>query len=153
MEKYLGDRLGFRSVVIRLRNQLGYSVFDESWAARMAIGRGKVLFGLDYIDSYLGKNFVGEAVVRHNALRLRSVQDSLARHGVQLVFVIAPSKATFMLENLPRFAHRSPGARTNYAAYVDAFEAAGVHVLDFSRALRQWRPTAAHPLFTNGGVH
>lgn len=80
MEKCLGDRLGFRSVVIRLRNQLGYSVFDESWAARMAISRGKVLFGLDYIDSYLGKDFVGEAVVRHSALRLRSVQDSLARH-------------------------------------------------------------------------
>ena len=96
---------------------------------------------------------MGEAVVRHNALRLRSVQDSLARHGVQLVFVIAPSKATFMPENLPRFAHRSPGARTNYAAYVDAFEAAGVHVLDFSRALRQWRSTAPHPLFTSGGVH
>ena len=126
LEQYLEDRIGFRGLLIRLRNQLGYSVFDESRAASLAVGRDKHLFGWDYINAYLGRSFVGEDVVRFNVRRLRSVQDSLARHGVPLVFVIAPSKVTFMPENLPWRARQQPRTRTNYAAYAAAMQAAGV---------------------------
>ncbi|MFD1467931.1 hypothetical protein ACFQ48_06820 [Hymenobacter caeli] len=153
LERYLEDRIGFRGFFVRLRNQLGYSVFHESWAGNFAVGRGGVLFEQEPIDAYLGRDYVGDEEVRFNARRFRSAQDSLARHGVQVVFVIAPSKATFMPENLPRAARAQPRARTNYAAYAAALPAAGVHVLDFSRAFRQWRRTAPYPLFTKGGTH
>lgn len=156
LERYLEDRIGFRGFLIRLRNQLGYSVFRESWANHMVVGRHRVLFEREYIDAYLGTDYVGDEEVRFNTRRLRLVQDSLARHGVPLVFIIAPSKATFMPENMPTAARQQASARarrTNYDAYARALPAAGVHVLDMSRAFRRWKPTAPHPLFTTGGTH
>jgi hypothetical protein len=153
LEHYLEDRIGFRNYLIRLRNQLATSVFNESWANRLAVGRHHVLFEQEYIDAYLGTDFVGDERVQLNVRRFRNVQDSLARHHVQLVFVIGPSKATFMPENLPLSASRQARTRTNYEAYSQALPAAGVHVLDFSRALRHWKRYTPYPLFAAGGTH
>lgn len=153
LEKYLEDRIGFRGILIRMRNQLGYSVFQESWANRLAVGRNDVLFEQEPIEAWLGNDYVGDDEVRFNARRFRSAQDSLAKHGVQLVFVIAPSKATFMPENLPRYARRQQRSRTNYQAYAQALAAAGVHMVDFSQAFQQWKRTTPYPLFASGGTH
>jgi hypothetical protein len=153
LEQYITDQLGFREDLIRLRNQLGYSIFQESPNNRLAVGQHDMLFEREYLDAYLGTDFVGEAQVQFHVRRLRAVQDTLARHGVQLVFVIAPSKATFMPENLPGWVQRQPRARTNYQAYAQALPAAGVHTLDFSQAFQRWKPRAAYPLFPPGGTH
>lgn len=153
LERYLEDRIGFRSILIRLRNQLQYSLFQMSPAANFAVGRHRTLFEQAYIDAYLGTDYVGDDQVRFNARRFRSVQDTLANHGVRLVFVIAPSKATFMPENLPPAVRQRARARSNYAAYAQALPAAGVHLLDLSRAFRQWKRTSPYPLFAPGGTH
>jgi hypothetical protein len=153
LEHYVEDRIGFHNYLIRLRNQLATSVFNESWANRLAIGRHHVLFEQEYIDSYLGTDFVGDERVELNVRRFRNVQDSLALHHVQLVFAIGPSKASFMPENLPLAASRRARTRSNYEAYSQALTAAGVHVLDFSRALQHWKRYTPYPLFAAGGTH
>ena len=152
LERYLEDRIGFRTFVIRLRNQLGYSVFHESWASSMGVGRHGVLFEVP-MDAYLGTDYVGDAEVALNVRRFRVVQDTLARHGVQLVFVIAPGKPRVMAESLPPAIATSPRTLSNYEAYAKALPAAGVHTLDFSRALRRWKRTAPYPVATTGGAH
>lgn len=153
LERYVEEQVGFRPYLIRLRNQVVFGLFQESRARNFAVGRYPVLFEQVYIDAYLGHDYRGEEEIRFNAQRLRSVQDSLARHGVRLVFAIAPSKATFMPENLPAAVRRQGRSRTNYAAYAAALPAAGVHVLDFSAAFRRWKRTAPYPLFAPGGTH
>lgn len=152
LEHYVEDRIGFRNFVIRLRNQLGYSLFHESWASSMGVGRHGVLFELP-MNAYLGNDYVGDATVAFNVRRFKAVQDTLARHGVQLVFAIAPGKARLMSEYLPAAIANSPRSRSNYEAYAKALPAAGVHVLDFSQALRRWKRTAPYPLATKGGAH
>lgn len=153
LESYLEDRIGFRSWLIQLRNQLGYSVFNESWANHIAVGRDHRLFPPEDLDAYVGTDYVGDEQIQFDARRARAVQDTLARHGVQLVYVLAPGKADFMPEYMPwNYRHRVP-TRSNYRAYAEALPAAGVHVVDMAQAFRQWKVASPYPLFTPGGMH
>ena len=153
LEKYLDDRIGFREWTIRLRNQLAYSLFGVLHANDVLLGQRQVLFQPAHIDSYLGRDYLGPEQIAFHARRVRNVQDSLARHGVQLLYVLAPGKPRFQPEDLPaRLAATWPGP-TNYEGFAQALPAAGVHVLDAAALFQQWKARAAHPLFPRGGTH
>lgn len=153
MEQYIDSRLGFREWFIRLRNQLTYSLFGESKASGIWVGRNGVLFEPPPVQAYVGEDAVSDAEVQRHVRRFRVVQDSLARRGKLLVYVAAPSKASFMPENLPLGYRNQPRRRSNYEAYAAAMRAAGINLLDLSQAFRQWKDTAAYPLFPTGGTH
>jgi len=153
LERYLEDRIGFRGWLIRLRNQLGYSVFNESWANHIAVGRHKTLFPPEDLEAYIGAEYVGDQQVQFDVRLARVVQDSLARHGVQIVYVLAPGKANLMPENMPWHYRQQPRAISNYHAYAAALPAAGVHVVDLDRVFRQWKSSSPYPLFAPGGMH
>jgi hypothetical protein len=56
LEHYLEDRIGFRAGLIRLRNQLTFSLFRTSRADGIVVGKHDVLFQRTYIEAYAGKN-------------------------------------------------------------------------------------------------
>jgi hypothetical protein len=153
LESYLTDRLGFREWAIRVRNQVDYSLFGVLHAVDIIRGQHGVLFQQSPLGSYLGQEYLGDEGIRHYTHRLRDVQDSLAYHGVQFLFVLAPGKAGFQPEDLPAKVQATPAGPTNYASLARALPAAGVHVLDASALFKQWKPRAAHPLFPRGGIH
>jgi len=153
LEKYLEDRIGFREWMIRLRNQLAYSVFNMGRANNTVVGDDAILFDGNAVSSYLGKDFVGEAEIDRNVRLFKDVQDTLASHGTLLVFVIAPGKSDFYKEKLPAFYRNQPRTRSNYTAYAEKLAAAGANLVDFSALFRQWKDTAAYPLFPRGGIH
>jgi hypothetical protein len=154
LESYLESGLGFREWFIRLRNQVSYSIFRVARANHVVIGRDRVLYEDQPIHAYLGDDFVGKDVVQQRVQRFRVVQDTLAKRGKLLVFVAAPSKASYMPEYLPdSYRNRWPSHSTNYQAYAEAMRAAGVNFLDLSRAFRQWKDTTSYPLFPRGGIH
>ena len=153
LEKYLEDRLGFRPLLVRLRNQLAYSVFRVGRANNTVVGKDDIMFDGSAADAYLGRDFVGEAEVDRNVRRFKDVQDTLARRGTLLVFVIAPGKAHIYSDMLPAHYRRQPRTRSNYTAYAEKLAAVGVNLLDFSALFRQWQDTAAYPLFPRGGIH
>ena len=153
LEKYLEDRIGFREWMIRLRNQLAYSLFKLGRANNTVVGEDDILFDGNAIDTDLGKNFVGEQVVARNVRRLRDVQDTLARHGTLLVFAIAPGKSGVYRDQQPAYYRRQAAQRSTYAAYAEKMAAAGVNVLDYGALFRQWRHTSKYPIFPRGGIH
>jgi hypothetical protein len=154
LESYLESGLGFRAWFIRLRNQFSYSVFKVARANHVLIGRDRVLYEEKPVQAYLGEDFVGVDVVQQRVQRFRAVQDTLARRGKLLVFVAAPSKASYMPEYLPDpYRDKWPSHPTNYQVYAAAMRAAGINFLDLSQAFRQWKDTASYPLFPRGGIH
>ena len=154
LENYLESGLGFREWFIRLRNQASYSIFKVARANHVIIGHDRVLYEEQPIHAYLGDDFVGRDIVQQRVQRFRVVQDTLAKRGKLLVFVAAPSKASYMPEYLPdSYRNRWPSNTTNYRAYADAMRAMGVNFLDLSRAFRQWKDTTSYPLFPRGGIH
>lgn len=153
LERYLEDRIGFRSWLIRLRNQLAFSVFRVSRSSDVVIGAHDVLFQHTYIEAYAGQKLLAAAEVRFRVRRLRAVQQALAQHGVQLLFAIAPNKARFEPENLPPAWRPPPGTVTNYDLFAQQLRTQGVNLLDFVPLFAQWKRTKPYPLYPRSGIH
>lgn len=153
LEKHLEDRLGFREWAIRFRNQIAYSVFGSIHAIDVVLGQREVLYQGGPTEAYLGHDYIGSEEIVLHAQRVRDVQDSLARHGVQFLYVLAPGKPGFQPEDLPAAIQEMWPGKTNYSGFAEALPQAGVHVLDASNLFQQWKAKAAHPLFPRGGTH
>lgn len=153
LEQYLETRVGFREWFIRLRNQLSYTFLGIARTNHAVVGRSQVLYEAKPVHAYLGEDFVGAGLVAQRVRRFRAMQDTLARRGTLLVYVAAPSKASYLPEYLPAYYRRQQLKTTNYQAYTAAMRAAGINLLDLSQAFRQWKDTASYPLFPHGGTH
>ncbi|RPD46175.1 hypothetical protein DNI29_14305 [Hymenobacter sediminis] len=153
LERYLEDRLGFRPLLIRLRNQLSFSFFGLSRTTDVIIGRRGILFEPRHIESYSGHDLLDQEEVRFRVRRLRAIQRDLAKRGVVLLFVMAPNKARFQPEDLPAAMRPRPGTLTNYELYVRAMQADTVALLDMVPLFAQWKDTSRYPLFPKGGTH
>jgi hypothetical protein len=152
LEAYLQDRLGFRPWLIRLNFQLAYSVFNTLRANGLVKGGNEVLFQDWPIDSYYGRDFIGDKPIRVWARKLRLIQDSLSRRGILFVFAIAPNKARYYAEDIP-LTWRGPQLRSNYSAAVEELRANGVNLIDFPALFMRMKDTASYPLFPRGGTH
>lgn len=153
LETYLGDRLGLRELAIRVRNQLAFSLFHEVHVNDVVLGQRDVLYQGGPSEAYVSHDYLGEEAIAEHARRVRNVQDSLARHGTQLLYVLAPGKPGYQPEDLPAQVQAMATGITNYSGFARALPQAGVHVLDAAALFRQWKPHAAHPLFPRGGTH
>ncbi|UOQ80827.1 alginate O-acetyltransferase AlgX-related protein [Hymenobacter sp. 5414T-23] len=139
--------------MIRPRNQVAYSLFNQARAHGVVMGKRNTLFEEAPILAYLGRDTVPAAEIRANVQRFRVVQDTLARRGKLLVFVIAPSKAAIYPELLPAAYQQQRPHRSNYDRYATSMREAGLNVLDFGALFRQWKDTSSYPLFARGGIH
>jgi hypothetical protein len=153
LERYLEDRIGFRAYLIKLRNQLSFSLFRVARSSDIVVGRHDVLFQPGPIASYAGKDALDSAEVRFRTRRLRLVQRALARRGVQLLFVIAPNKARFQPEDVPSYLLPAPGTPTNYDLFLRALRADSVALLDMVPVFARWKTKMPYALFPSGGTH
>jgi hypothetical protein len=151
LEKYLEDRIGFRSFLIRSRNQLLYSAFGVTQAEGIKKGKNGVLFMPNYIRAYLGQDRMEEADLRFRVQRLKSLQRDLAQRGISFLFVLAPNKARFEPENLPP--HPAPLPGSIYDIFTERMHADSVHLLDCVALFDRWKHTKPYPLFPRGGTH
>lgn len=153
LARYVDSRIGLRGYLIQLRNQVAYSVFSVGKANSVLIGKDGVLIDETATRMYLGQRFVGDDVVRRNVRRLKTVQDTLARHHILLVFAIAPDKSNFFSEKFPAYFDRLPRSRSTYQAYAEQMQRQGVNLVDLAPLFRHWKDTARYPLFPRGGIH
>ena len=153
LERYLDEQLGFRTWLIKARNQLSFSLLHESDNPDLYVGRDNTLFDARTLYGYTGLDAADESTVQRHIRRLRVVQDTLARRGKLLVFVAAASKASFAPENMPPYFRRFPRKRSNYENYTAAMRKARINLLDLSQVVRSWKDTATYPLFPRYGGH
>lgn len=152
-EAYLDNRLGFRAWLIRLRNQVDFSLFNQVHTGDVLVGQRGVLYQGGPTEAYLGRDYLGAEAITAHAQRVREVQDLLAQRGTQLLYVLAPGKPGYQPEDLPADVQAAGRGPTNYAGFAEALPKAGVHVLDAAALFQRWKPRAAYPLFPRGGTH
>ncbi|WP_169515146.1 alginate O-acetyltransferase AlgX-related protein [Hymenobacter norwichensis] len=153
LEQYLEDRIGLRTWLISLRNQLSFSLWRVARSTDLVIGRNDVLFQPRVIDAYLGAEYLGDDEVRHRIRRLRIVQDDLTQRGIGFLFVMAPNKARFQPEDLPFTVARPVAGRSNYEAMVQEMKTQDINLLDCSAFFVAAKDTSRYPLFPKGGTH
>lgn len=156
LEHYLNEKLGFRPWLVRLRNQLAYSGWNELLTKDIVLGKDQNLYQQGTINEALGRRYLGEEEIGFRARRLRRVQDSLQAHGTQLLFLIAPGKPHLVPQYLPDSCRRRyQPAATNYSMVCQQFAKYGVNTLDAAGWLLQLQQQgrAPYPLFPRTGTH
>jgi hypothetical protein len=153
-EKYLKDHTGFRASLVRLQNQIDYSLFRQANAEGAIVGKNGQLFEYDYIRSWLAFDHPGESFIRKKLGRVRFVQDYLKHEkGIDLVVVFEPGKASFYPEHIPAKYARQKTGPSLYETYVKMAQEAGIDYIDLQEYFIQLKEKSPHPLFPGLGTH
>jgi hypothetical protein len=153
-ESYATQKLGLREWLVQPYNQLRYSVFHQITNTQVLRGQHDVLFEAGTVQATLGSLAPATpAQVAAQVQRLRAVQDTLARRGKLLVYIIAPSKTQLYPEYLPDSCQGRLRGPTAYQRYAGPMQAAGINVLDLAAVFQTWKARSAYPLFPSGGTH
>src|SRR5512133_2015892 len=79
VETYLKDHSGFRNFLVRLQNQVDFSLFRKANAEGAVVGKNKQLYEYDYIRSWLAIDYPGDSFVEKKLQRTKYIQDYLKR--------------------------------------------------------------------------
>lgn len=150
-EKYITENFGFRSTLVRIINQIRYSLFNKVKANEVVIGKENCFFSKIYLDSYTGKNFIGLAEIKRKSLLVKELQDKLGAVGKIYMPIIAPNKARFYSEYLPDNTYKVNC--TNYEVFTYWFKKLGVKYIDFEDYFLKAKKTTKYPLFSKYGIH
>lgn len=143
--------MGLRPSMVRLRNQIDHSFFNEAYRSVM-IGKDNELFGRGSVATIQGKDFVGWETVKYHAEHTMHLQNWFAQRQIAMVTVLTPSKLQLMPEFLPDENLQFP-ANSNYPAYVKTLKEYNIYLMDFAAPLKQWMATEPHRIFPRTGTH
>ena len=153
-EKAIEQRVGFRPLLIRIKNQLEYSFFRKANARGVIVGKKGYLFEEDYLRAYSGGDYPGDWFWKEKFRRAGLVMDTLLNLGVKTAVVVEPSKASYYSEFIPDdYIRDSAGFKNNYRSIVQGCKNEHIPVLDLYSYFNGLRDQATYPLFPKGGIH
>src|SRR5688572_12190919 len=123
MDDYNNDHWALKEITVRLNNQFYYTAFNQIRVNGFVTGKDNYVFSEGFIFSAFGDDFIGEEKIKSRINKAKVIQDSLKRHGVDLLFVFAPGKGEYCKEFIEdKYVH--PVKNTNHAEYVKQCKAA-----------------------------
>ena len=149
-ELVLGEKLVVKSPLVRLRNQLEYSLFGKINAQQIFEYNGN-LFRFYSADYNEGTSFIGQMAVGEKVRKLAKIQAFLGESH-PIILAIAPSKTYFYAEDLPEV-HTRKTDRSNYKAIKHEALKNGIHVIDFNTYFLEQKKTSKAPLISKSGIH
>lgn len=149
---YINDSVGFRPDLVRLSNQLDYSLFKVLHAGDVYVGDHNQLFSKGYVDAWYGRDYMGADTLRRQLIKLRKIQDTLERLGKTFIFAYAPSKVYYYPEDIPAFMRSTPHI-TNYSTLRRIGDSLGIHQLDYNAWFLSMKGSSKNALYSNLGVH
>ena len=153
-ENTVEQRIGFRPALIRIKNQLEYSLFCKANAKGVVVGRNRYLFEADYLRAYAGGDYPGDWFWNEKFRRAGMVRDTLQELGVDLAIVIEPSKASYYKEYIPEeYIISDYGIKNNYDALMEGCQRENINTIDLYSYFIDLKEQAPFPLFPKGGIH
>lgn len=148
-------RLGGGSgpALIRLGNQLQFSLFSKAMANGVVVGHNNYLFEANYIHAYYGEDYLGQDSINKNLDKLAFLQDTLHKLGHELIVILCPGKASFYPEHIPDNLRRARTTQTNMLGYIQGLPAHGIHYIDFYTWFIQQKYKSLYPLYPQYGIH
>ncbi|MEI8204561.1 MAG: hypothetical protein WCH34_16180, partial [Bacteroidota bacterium] len=130
-EKFRNENFGFRSILVRLNNQISYNLFNKAKANGVIIGKDNYLYEENYIKAYFGTDFIGEDSIKHRMNRLKSINDSLFKLNKNILLVYAAGKGGFYPEYIPNRYGKVRG-KTNFDYHIKYSKQLGLNYIDFN---------------------
>lgn len=152
LNEQLASGFGFRSLLIKINNQINFSLFNKVNARGVIAGKEEYLFETTYINAQMGKDFMGEDSINSRLNQLKLISDQLQALNKQLLLVIAPSKPSFYKEFLPGEYQSGPN-KNNYNLVSKGIEEHRLNCIDFSTYFNILKSTSKYPLYPKHGNH
>jgi hypothetical protein len=152
-DKAYEQNVGFREDLVRLNNQLNYSLFNFTTAKSVVVGKNGYLMEQGYIDGCLGTDFVDSNWVRLRMLKTKYVQEELEKRGKHLLVILAPGKASFYKEFIPERFHPEKKRLTNYKLVSGMLNELNIDHIDFNGYFLAQKYKSPYPLYPKQGIH
>ncbi len=153
LSAYIESKISNRNALVRLRNQLSFTLFHESENTDLVVGKNNYLFELPYIDSYNSSGGIDSGWIFNQTDMLADIVDTLKSKNIDLLVVFAPSKVSFMPENVPVKYLRMSKHDALYQTCADALLRNSIPFIDFNSYYKSIKTTAEYPVFFKGNAH
>ena len=151
-EKYINETFGFRSLFVRIDNQIAFSLFKRAKANGVIIGKNNYLFEENYIKAYNGTDFIGTDSISLRMQKLKFIGDTLAKLNKNIIIVFAAGKGSYYPEYFPEKLKMKPG-KTNYEYYTKSAKDLGIYYIDFNKYFVDNKHKSKYPLYPQYGIH
>jgi hypothetical protein len=148
LNNWFNDRVGFRDLLIRAKNQVDYSLFHTS--KKVYIGINGWLFYRNRFDSIASADAAGLAALEASYLTLaRRLNDK----GIHLIVIGYPQKATLYPEMAPPDMPLPP-AGGNYDRFRDFLASRSeLTFIDAEPIMKDLKASSAELLYAKGDIH
>jgi hypothetical protein len=157
---WVDANIGLRSFWVRLDNQIDYSLFRQTAqrgdGTRLVLGAGDWLYERQYVEYATNKSILSPEECARRTERMRRVEAKLARRGIPLLYVIAPSKASVYPEHIPAefFREKKPEQIvTSWELGRNYLPNSGVSYIDGPALYAGWKKEGVPNLFARSGTH
>tara|TARA_Y100000589_G_C27186771_1_gene643032 strand:- start:1759 stop:2895 length:1137 start_codon:yes stop_codon:yes gene_type:complete len=148
LNDYLKTNFTLRGMAIRTRNQIDYTIFNQTHARSVLVGKNGYLFEENYIKAALGTDNFDESKFEEKISLLEELYDST---GVPIFVALAPGKASYFIDFIPDkyTANDSVKADRTYLKWKQRVdESEKLHLVDLKFQL-----DPLEDLFPKNGIH
>jgi len=152
-EENVKNTIPFRDELVRLSNQVYYSLFNEGRGNSVVVGKEQSLLLQGQIDALYGLDYVGLDSIRIQTEKLLYIRDQLQKKGIQLAIAIVPSKAKFHSDLIPDWKRVYHPDTTNYDMYLDEWRRQDINYFDATPWLLNKEKSDSSRYFPQNGLH
>lgn len=154
---YYSEHLPGRDLMIKIRNQMIFSIYKKSPNQNVVLGKNDTLFEKEYICKY-EKIYcpVSEEYTRELCGKLTIIRDKLEAAGKEMYVFITPTKVRYYEEYVPdryRAAAVYGDRPGNYEMFTEILKEYDLKVYDSIPFVDEYAKTAEVPLFYKTGSH
>lgn len=150
--------LNFKRFFSSLNNDIKYHVFNDfpltsKTEENYILGKEGSVFMNKHIDATLGFDSVGKTYIHDKIIKLKKVQDTLAKKGVKFLFVFNASRGKTLYDEIPDRFIRRRAKETNQDYFKEYFNDYGINYLDVTEYINHVKDTVSYKLFPKHGLH
>jgi hypothetical protein len=144
--------LALRPTLIRLYNQIDYSVFDKTNMGDLLIGKDDYMFSLGWTKARAGEVSLNDSLMDEVARKLKLVEDSMKANNQFFMFLIPPSKEELFSHFLPS-EYEKEGAINDYKILLSKLDKYNVSYTDLKPYYQKLMKEKEHPVYSKTSVH
>ena len=132
-EQYIQQNLPGKPLMVRLRNQITFSLLATTPNNNYSMNRDRNLFTWGNVSAYMQYNEpITEEFAKDLVRKIEQVEDLAAQNGIQTFVYITPCKVRYYQDELPWVDKAMAPEQTtgNYERLLEALETSGLNYFD-----------------------